>query len=388
VDNPYSWNKAAHMIYLDSPAGVGMVREGAGSLPRLLQLTPAQSYSDDKTDYITNDSKTAIDADAFLRVFFERYPEFSGNEFFIAGESYAGIYVPNLALLIAQNNDAGVKPAINIKGYAVGNGCTDDQFDGNALVPYVVGKSLISADAAAAVHVACQGSYWNATPGSDCNTQLNAIDRTLAGLNIYGTLEDCVSRAGDQSPAALAALPLPTVGRAWPLRATLPKPGQLVQNWKMLGVNVPCMDLSAAETFFDRDDVRAAIHALPMEYIGHFDICTNQISYTHDAGSMIPKHKALLQRGIRALVYSGDHDMCVPHTGSEAWTHSLGMPVADAWRSWTIEKADGVQVAGYTRSYTGGLTYATVKGAGHTVPEYKPAEALQLFQRFLAAAPL
>lgn len=27
--------------------------------------------------------------------------------------------------------------------------------------------------------------------------------------------------------------------------------------------------------------------------------------------------------GLRALIYSGDHDLCVPHTGSEAWTSAM-----------------------------------------------------------------
>lgn len=40
---------------------------------------------------------------------------------------------------------------------------------------------------------------------------------------------------------------------------------------------------------------------------------------------------------------SGDHDMCVPFTGSQAWTRSLGYKVIDEWRAWTF---DG-QVAGY-----------------------------------------
>jgi hypothetical protein len=40
---------------------------------------------------------------------------------------------------------------------------------------------------------------------------------------------------------------------------------------------------------------------------------------------------------------SGDHDMCVPFTGSEAWTRSLGYKIVDEWRSWDSND----QVAGY-----------------------------------------
>lgn len=40
---------------------------------------------------------------------------------------------------------------------------------------------------------------------------------------------------------------------------------------------------------------------------------------------------------------SGDHDLCVPYTGSEAWTRSIGYKIVDEWRPWS---SNG-QVAGY-----------------------------------------
>lgn len=41
--------------------------------------------------------------------------------------------------------------------------------------------------------------------------------------------------------------------------------------------------------------------------------------------------------GLKVLIYSGDHDMCVPHTGSEAWTSSLGLKVKEPWRPWKVD---------------------------------------------------
>jgi hypothetical protein len=40
---------------------------------------------------------------------------------------------------------------------------------------------------------------------------------------------------------------------------------------------------------------------------------------------------------------SGDHDMCVPFTGSQAWTRSIGYKIVDEWRPWL---SNG-QVVGY-----------------------------------------
>ena len=86
---------------------------------------------------------------------------------------------------------------------------------------------------------------------------------------------------------------------------------------------------------------------------------------------------------MRALVYSGDVDMCLPFTGTEAWTSSLRLPVHRPWRQWYM---DG-QVAGFNVRYQG-LTYVTVRGAGHMVPELKPREALHMFGTWLAGEAL
>lgn len=60
------------------------------------------STSDSKADYSTNDTQTAIDAHAFLRLFFKEFREFVDNDFYVTGESYAGIYVPNLVNAVVQ----------------------------------------------------------------------------------------------------------------------------------------------------------------------------------------------------------------------------------------------------------------------------------------------
>lgn len=46
------------------------------------------------------------------------------------------------------------------------------------------------------------------------------------------------------------------------------------------------------------------------------------------------------------------------------------------------------QVGGYTEVYKGDLTFATVRGAGHQVPSFKPKRALSLITHFLAGTPL
>ncbi|KAK1276639.1 Serine carboxypeptidase-like 2 [Acorus gramineus] len=71
--------------------------------------------------------------------------------------------------------------------------------------------------------------------------------------------------------------------------------------------------------------------------------CPNGLSYFKDVPSSLPYHVSLVNRGYRALVYSGDHDLVVPHVGTQEWIKSLNFSVVDEWRPWSV---DG-QVAGY-----------------------------------------
>lgn len=90
----------ANVLFLESPAGVGF------------------SYSNTTSDYkYSGDQRTAADAYVFLLNWMEKFPEYKGRDFYIAGESYAGHYVPQLAytILLHKNQTS----AINLKGITV-----------------------------------------------------------------------------------------------------------------------------------------------------------------------------------------------------------------------------------------------------------------------------
>nr|VWO99947.1 Endochitinase 2 (EC (Chitinase 2) [Ganoderma boninense] len=98
---------------------------------------------------------------------------------------------------------------------------------------------------------------------------------------------------------------------------------------------------------------------------------------------------ALLERGIRTLIYVGATDYICNWMGNEAMTMALEWTKKDEFRRqplnvWTIK---GNQIAGLTRS-GGGLTFATIVGAGHMAPYDKPVESLELANRWLAGEEL
>ena len=70
--NPFTWNLVSNVLYLTHPTGVGYSYRG-----------------DDENSH--TDESDAIDNAEFLRKFFAAYPEFAENDFWLTGESYAGI---------------------------------------------------------------------------------------------------------------------------------------------------------------------------------------------------------------------------------------------------------------------------------------------------------
>eukprot|EP00253_Pinus_taeda_P008356 PITA_08356 len=116
------------------------------------------------------------------------------------------------------------------------------------------------------------------------------------------------------------------------------------------------------------------------EITGEWERCTHRFKYDYQVHSVIEYHHNLTRKGYRALIYSGDQDMVIPFVGTEAWIRSLNYTILDDWRPWWVDR----QVAGYTRLYENNLMFATVKGGGHTAPEYKPPQAFVMFKKWMS----
>ena len=106
VKNDYSWNNVANMLFLESPAFVGW------------------SYSNTSSDAVVGDGRTARDSYEFLLQFVQRFPKYADRPLWLAGESYAGHYLPNLALEILKGNSASdslqQSRRLNFKGFLLG----------------------------------------------------------------------------------------------------------------------------------------------------------------------------------------------------------------------------------------------------------------------------
>nr|GEU75157.1 serine carboxypeptidase-like 16 [Tanacetum cinerariifolium] len=81
--------------------------------------------------------------------------------------------------------------------------------------------------------------------------------------------------------------------------------------------------------------------------------------YSYDIFSSLYYHKKLVSKNCRSLIFSGDHDMTFPYVGIEQWIVGLNLGVESRWEPFY--------------------------GAGHSVPQYKPKEAMVLLEKWISA---
>ncbi|ESQ29337.1 hypothetical protein EUTSA_v10023439mg [Eutrema salsugineum] len=347
--NPYAWNKEANLLFLESPVGVGF------------------SYSNTSSDYgKLGDDFTARDSYAFLQKWFERFPAYKGNEFFIAGESYAGKYVPELAEVIYDKNKEdknNLSLHINLKGILLGNPLTSFAEDWTGWVDYAWSHAVISDETYRTIKRSCNFSSNTTWEVTECNDGVNEVLKQYKEIDQFSLYTPmCIHHSSKLD--------------SYPSSKTIPR---LFDGFD------PCLD-DYARVFYNRADVQKSLHATDGVHLKNWTICNHDIfshwNWTDSKPSVLPIYKKLIAGRFRVWVYSGDTDGRVPVLSTRYWINKLELPIKTTWRPWYNEK----QVSGWFQEYEG-LTFATFKGAGHDVPSFKPSESLAFFSCFLNGLP-
>ncbi|MEW5301933.1 MAG: hypothetical protein WDW36_004757 [Sanguina aurantia] len=378
--NPNSWSTIATMIYVDSPAGTGF------------------SYSTNPAvDYHSNDQVTTNDLVDLVDGLFRRYPQLADRDFYISGESYGGIYVPMLARKLLER-----KVAPRLKGYLIGNGVGDDVIDGNAQMEFAHAKDIIDTPTFRSLQRACNSMFWNASTGSRCSDIIEDVTADLWRLNWYNVLGECVKVPSteeslvSESQGAVRFPPVGVFRSVWQQRGValeLRQQGKQQQRQVLAAAGgasslsnlhprlqhvVPCADRRLAMLYFNAPAVRAALGVAP-QGPPRWEPCSDVLNYALDTAAMQPWHLDLQDMGMQALLYSGDHDMVVPFTGTRKWVDAMGLKQLQPYKPWFIDH----QIVGFQTRYQPHLFLATVKGAGHMAPTTHPAQTLELITRFI-----
>ncbi|KAM0934825.1 putative carboxypeptidase D [Dioscorea sansibarensis] len=350
VRNEYSWNKEANMLYLETPAGVGF------------------SYSTDSSYYTgVTDKMTARDNLVFLRRWLAQFPQYKTRDLYIAGESYAGHYVPQLAQLIVQFNKK--EKIFNLKGIALGNPVLEFSTDFNSRAEYFWSHGLISDSTYNLFTSACNYSryvseYYRGMLSYACASVMNQVTKeTSRFVDKYDvTLDVCISSVLSQS---------------------------LALNPQKLTAQIDVCVEDETVNYLNRKDVQDALHA-KLNGVTEWTVCSSVLQYEL-LNLQIPTITvvgSLIKYGIPVLVYSGDQDSVIPLTGSrtlvDKLAKELGLNTTVPYRVWF----EGQQVGGWTQVYGDIFSFATIRGASHEAPFSQPERSLVLFRAFLQGRPL
>lgn len=340
--NAYSWNSFANLLYVESPAGVGF------------------SYSNTTSDYDNQgDETTANDNLQFLLGFYNLFPEYKNNPLYIAGESYGGHYCPQLGTAVYQyNQNASPSTVINLHGLVVGNPWTDEFWDGTWSPPrYAYGRGLMSKATFDSLMTNCDNMFnttseackksheqWIKEQGPDGAAE-------SFGFNQLSLYEPCY-----RNPVDITAKREP----------------------------IGCINCTALTEYLNSPKVQSAIHA--QTHMGPWGAIT-KLDYDRSVASVVDLYPTLISK-YRVMIYSGDSTTNCNFMGSDAWIESLGRPITRDWRPWHAEESGyGNQVGGWIKEYDL-ITLATIRGAGHMAPQYRPAFTHHLVSSFIESKPI
>ncbi|GBE82719.1 Carboxypeptidase Y homolog A [Sparassis crispa] len=354
VHNPYSWTEKASVFFVDQPIGVGF------------------SYAD-YGETVSTTEEAAKDIAAFVAIFFEHFTKFKGNAFHMASSSYGGRYIPVFASEVYDQNaklvEAGMTP-INLTSIMIGNGCTDV----TTMLPSYYDMQCTGVTAPPKIGISSCVRQKLALPR--CERWLKESCRdSYDAMNCRAAVDFCGAEIEEPFNSA----------RYNPYDILKPCDGDIEETLCYPVTN-------AIEAYLNRPDIRTILGVDPA-ISGNVSACSNRVN--DDFNSAGDYHfptqyylAALLERGIRTLLYVGTRDWICNWVGNERMTVAMEWTGQEAYtaaekRKWYVDS----EVAGLVKS-VGPFTFATVHNAGHMVPYDVPKESLAMINRWLAGEEL
>ncbi|EGV61812.1 carboxypeptidase C [Yamadazyma tenuis ATCC 10573] len=337
VYNPYSWNANASVIFLDQPVGVG--------------------YSYTEGDQVKNTATAAKDFYVFVELFFQKFPEFRGNKFHIAGESYGGHYIPSFAAEIINNADR----TFELSSVLIGNGITDPLIQYKAYRPMGCGE----------------GGYKSVLDEETCE-QMDSDYPKCAVLT-----ELCYKF---QNP--LTCVP-----------ATVFCEKKLFGPYDETGLNPydirrPCDEpggecysgMNYIDEFLNSEYVKATVGA----EVDIFTSCDDTVfqNFILDGDEMKPFQQyvaELLEKDVPVLLYAGDKDYICNWLGNHDWSDALEYSGHQAFESAPLRTwvTNNNKFAGQVKNYKK-FTFLRVYDAGHMVPYDQPENSLDMVNTWIS----
>jgi carboxypeptidase C (cathepsin A) len=296
--------------------------------------------------------------------------------------------------IINYNKNVSTSEKINLKGILVGNGVADWNYDAiEARFDFAFTHHLTSYEHRLDLNKYCIMEINE----EKCIALIGEVNQSFENINMYDYLQKCATPTneyGDKDYFSSYYLKSP-----WAFHNLKQKQQKLKEKLDRIksqnlrndnifkppqplkaSISPPCLDTTQINKYFNREEVKRALH---VKMDKTWELCSSDVSkrYSRQDKGSIWAYPTILNSGVRVLIYSGDTDVSVPFNGNQAWIKNLNLEVVKKWTQWRAY-GDKNNVSGYYIKYKG-LTFCTVKGTGHMVPEWKSKEAYYMFSKFL-----
>jgi serine carboxypeptidase-like clade 1 len=395
MKNPYAWTKKVNLVILESPSGVGY-------------SYCANSLKSPPAGCINTDNSTARAARAAMQDFFNnKFPELKARDFFITGESYAGVYVPTLAREILDN-----APEINIKGVAVGDPCTDNeaQKDSMDMIWYGHKNGFIPDELFDTLWNKCQARHVPHIAKGKWSSEQQKHQLSSLDMKMIQTTPECVL-AQRKYLASTSRGFSQSWTNAWINDLTLFGPAAVVP------FNMPGSLNYKTAQYMMNPEVKKALHVdtSPAKtwpgpgdhwsYTSQWAACNSNAK--PGTPSMIDFYRNIAPRLKTTIVFNGDTDPCVSYEGTRDAIKNVGFneTIGGSYRPWffnaTASTASflaekpllygpalslveaGPQFGGHVVNYNHNLSFVTIHGSGHMVPQFRPRAAYKLLHHLI-----
>ncbi|KAH9963660.1 Alpha/Beta hydrolase protein [Russula compacta] len=375
--NPYSWTNLGHMLWVEQPVGTGFSQ----GVPN-----------------IQNETELAAQLVGFLHQFFEVFAELKGKNFYLTGESYAGIYLP-CQFPRQACEIRSLDWLSDIADYIYSNpNLLDLKVEGLWLGSPAFSETVIAAQVPAVNFV---HKNQNVFPFNQ--SFLAYIDDLANRCNYDSYLEKYLTY-----PPPPAPFPLPGTSTvadpgcdAWTAifeAVLLLNPAFNVYRifdmppilWDVLGFPGSAPQIQVSPVYFNRPDVKAAIHA--PENVQWTECATESVFVAPGDTSPLPSWGVLpklIDRGTRTVIATGLADFVLISEGTRigiqnmTWGGKQGFRSAPRPDSFVIDRVGALGTVQSER----GLTLYEVPITGHMIPQFNPPAAFQTMEYLLGVRP-
>ncbi|KAJ6574370.1 Alpha/Beta hydrolase protein [Mycena capillaripes] len=410
VQNNFSWSKLVDIFWIDQPVGTG--------------------YStSDATGYVSDEDQMGRDFVEFLSNIVKIFPSLAKRPLYLAGESYAGTYIPYIAKTIFSTPN----PPVNLREMIVGDGTLGPVEVYNNLPTVTVIETypqLISYDPDVFNYFRTQehlcgydlnftypqDGYFPTLRNQTTDSHRDARSMSLKDLSAHNYRISTVGGFDNRDLArreerrqswkrSIAGRPNGTLDpwygcELWAelveyaLNFTFPWTSPLggfdVYNIPdALNPEVP----SDPTVFMNDDRTRAALHAPTSkdwseDFAFPFGGLENGTSFEDPSPAPMFFLTELATnastRGVGIVFYSGNDDSSIPHRGTEAVIQNMTFGGVQGFtrKPATPFTDDKGNFAGIIHQEWN-LTYALFKGAGHLVPRSVPEAAFVFVREFV-----